>query len=118
MNMKQANPTSNSKSTKSSLRKSQSGLPATTEMALTSDQVMRATVDASRMLPADVMTLQRTMGTRAGGQLIGGNATPPQHQAPLVQPKMTVGPAADAYEIEADKIADQIARSPAPPTPS
>src|SRR4051812_39751421 len=105
MTEKQAKPTSDPKSTKSTNGPSQNDLAATTETPLTGDQVARATVDASRLMPADVMMLQRSIGNHAVGQLLGRKATP-------LQRKVTVGPAGDAYEIQANKIANQVVRSP------
>ena len=49
---------------------------------------------------ADILALQRTMGNRAVTRLI--------------QAKLTVGPAGDQYEQEADQVAEQVMRMPAP----
>ena len=113
MNKKQAIPTPNFLAANVVRRKSQSSFAPTTEKALTHDQVSRATVDASRMLPTDVMQLQSTIGNRAVHQLLGQHTTPSQPHSAIVQAKLAVGPARDAYEIEADKIANQVVRSPA-----
>jgi hypothetical protein len=53
---------------------------------------------------ADILTLQRTMGNRAVTRLI--------------QAKLTVGPAGDQYEQEADQVAEQVMRMPAVPQPA
>jgi hypothetical protein len=80
-----------------------------------SDPVQRATVDPSRLRPADVLTLQRVTGNQAVTRLLGRAA-----YAPRVQFKLMVGPAGDAYEQEADRVAEQVvgeqrtASSPAP----
>ncbi len=88
-------------------------------MTLTGDQIARAVAQPRRLLPDDVLALQRTIGNQAVLQLLQRQAsTPPYRPAALqplgVQPKLTVGPARDAYEIEADQIANQVARMPAP----
>lgn len=53
--------------------------------------------------PADILALQRTVGNRAVTRLI--------------QTKLTVGPAGDQYEQEADRVAAQVMRMPAVPRP-
>ncbi len=54
-------------------------------------------------LPADILALQRTVGNRAVTRLI--------------QTKLTVGPAGDQYEQEADRVAAQVMRMPSVPPP-
>jgi len=50
----------------------------------------------------DVMQLQRSIGNRAVGQLLSGNA------GQLIQPKLTINPPGDKYEQEADRAARQV----------
>jgi len=78
MTEKQSKPTSDSKSSKSTGVQPQNNLAPTTETSLTGDQVARATVDARRLMAGDVMMLQRSIGNRAVGQLLGQKATSPQ----------------------------------------
>jgi len=59
--------------------------------------------------PGEVVRLQRTVGNRAVDQLIQGKA-----RAGSLQAKLTVGPAKDAFEMEADRVAAQVMNSPAP----
>jgi len=56
--------------------------------------VQRAIADPSHASPADILALQRAAGNRAVTRLI--------------QAKLTVGPAGDRYEQEADRVADQV----------
>jgi Domain of unknown function (DUF4157) len=58
--------------------------------------MQRAVEDSRSLTQADVFHLQRTIGNRAVGQLLRG------------QPKLTVGPARDNYEREADRVAAQV----------
>ena len=115
MDKKQAAPTSASKSTQDAARKRAAGSGDLMGGALSAEQIGRATVDARRLLPGDMLRLQRTIGNRALAQLLGRDAASPARAPEVVQPKLTVGPASDAYEIEADQIAEQVVRSPAPP---
>jgi len=62
--------------------------------------------------PADVRRLQQTLGNRAVGQLL---QRPPAPQAPAIQAKLLVNAPADAYEQEADRMADQVMRRPTVP---
>ncbi|MBN1136787.1 MAG: DUF4157 domain-containing protein [Anaerolineae bacterium] len=64
--------------------------------------VQRAVQDAARARPADILALQRAAGNRATSRLI--------------QAKLTVGPARDSYEQEADRVAEQVLSMPAPMT--
>ena len=75
--------------------------PAALQRALTQPQSAR---------PSDILALQRTCGNQAVQQLLLRHA---------VQAKLTVGPAGDHYEQEADRVADQVMRlPPLPATPS
>jgi hypothetical protein len=56
--------------------------------------LQRAIADPGRARPADILGLQRAAGNRAVTRLI--------------QAKLTVGPAGDKYEQEADRVADQV----------
>lgn len=56
--------------------------------------------------PADILSLQRQVGNRAVESLFARHA---------LQPKLTVGPAGDHYEQEADRVAAQVLSMPAPP---
>ena len=56
--------------------------------------LQRALGDPTQLRPADVLYLQRTIGNRATGRLL--------------QAKLTLGPAGDKYEQEADRTAKQV----------
>ena len=58
--------------------------------------------------PGQVIRLQRVAGNRAVGQLIQQKARPG-----VVQAKLTVGPAKDAFEQEADRVAAAVVNAPA-----
>lgn len=58
---------------------------------------------------SQVIRLQQTVGNRATKQLIQQKA-----RAGSIQTKLTVGPAHDAYEQEADRVAAQVMNTPAP----
>jgi hypothetical protein len=60
----------------------------------------RALTGVGRARPADILALQRTVGNRAVSRLI--------------QTKLTVGPAGDRYEQEADHVAEQVLTMPLP----
>jgi hypothetical protein len=60
----------------------------------------RAVADLHLTRPADVLALQRLVGNQAAQRLI--------------QAKITVGPAGDQYEQEADRVAGQVMTMPAP----
>jgi len=61
----------------------------------------QAITDLAAASPAAVLALQQ----RAGNRAVRG----------LVQAKLTVGPAGDQYEQEADRVAGEVLASPAPP---
>ena len=56
--------------------------------------LQRAIASPGPARPSDVLTLQRTVGNQA--------------VAHLIQTKLTVGPAHDRYEQEADRVAEQV----------
>jgi pimeloyl-ACP methyl ester carboxylesterase len=56
--------------------------------------LQRAIADPGQAAPADILALQRVAGNQAVTRLI--------------QAKLTVGPAGDGYEQEADRVADQV----------
>ena len=57
--------------------------------------------------------LQRTIGLRAAQRMLGI----PSPFAGPIQAKLTVGPAGDQYEQEADRVAKQVVAAPAPAAP-
>jgi hypothetical protein len=67
---------------------------------------------AGGMTPADVAALQRTVGNRVANQVLTtrGRGRPTARTAPAIplQAKLAVNPPGDAYEREADQVADQI----------
>ncbi len=71
--------------------------------------VQRTQLGAGALSAGDLLALQRSIGNRAVARLVGAQrsaaapATPP-----LIQAKLQVGPANDAYEQEADRIADSV----------
>ncbi len=71
----------------------QSGPTASTELSSPLD-LQRAIADPRAASPRDILTLQRLAGNRA--------------VARLIQAKLTVGPAGDKYEQEADRVAEQV----------
>ena len=83
-------------------------LALTDEDILLRTAVQRAAVDPGRLRPADVLALQRAVGNQAVTRLLG-RTTP----APPIQFKLTVGPASDRYEQEADRVAGQVMNMPA-----
>src|SRR5262249_21997879 len=57
--------------------------------------------------PRDVLALQHAYGNRAVQRLIT-RQTGPRSDAPFIQATLTVGPADDPYEREADRVAAQV----------
>jgi hypothetical protein len=93
------------------------GLEQSGQMAVDPGQIQRK-LDARILSPANVLALQRSVGNRVVQRLLSQSDKAAQAQkAPLVQPKLMVGPAQDRYEQEADRIADQVMRTPSPKTP-
>ena len=70
--------------------------------------VQRALQDPTQASPAEILQLQQAAGNRAVSGLI---------QASLIQASLRVGPAGDAYEQEADRVAAQV-MSPTASTPA
>lgn len=54
---------------------------------------------------------------RLAAAVSDNSAAAKQGSAPLIQAKLTVGQPGDAYEQEADRVAEQVMRMPAPPEP-
>jgi hypothetical protein len=71
--------------------------------------IQHAQLDPKLLSSANFLQLQRTTGNRAVGQLLSG--TKPL----LIQAKLTVGPANDAYEQEANRVAAQVMATPTTP---
>ena len=71
------------------------------------DTVQRAVVAPHLLKPANVLALQRAAGNHAVTRWLGRVSA-----APFVQFKLTVGAAHDAYEQEADLVADQVMSAP------
>ena len=63
----------------------------------------RTVLDPATARPAEILNLQKTYGNRAVSGLLAGQG----------QAKLMVGPAGDAYEQEADRVAAQVMRMPA-----
>jgi hypothetical protein len=61
-------------------------------------------VTPGNLRPADILQLQRSLGNRAVGALLGRNSP---SRLPI-QAKLTIGQPADKYEQEADRIAAQV----------
>jgi hypothetical protein len=70
-------------------------------------------MDISRLQPNQVLSLQRSIGNRAVQQMVTSS-----RNAPVIQPKLEVGPVGDRYEQEADRIAAQVVKMPAVPAPT
>jgi uncharacterized protein DUF4157 len=68
---------------------------------------------ASELSASDILALQRTIGNRAVQQLLSSQIHAPLASAttprPVIQAKLMVGPAANHYEQEADRIARKVA---------
>jgi hypothetical protein len=97
----------NAKQADSAVRKRQAAQPAVQELDLLQEQIPPLTqsvqsviLDPSGGRPADFLALQRMAGNRAVSRLI--------------QTKLTVGPAGDRYEQEADRVAEQVLTMPLP----
>ena len=81
-------------------------LQAVTVPAIPLPAVQRAIDRPSRASPADILALQRVAGNRAVSRLLTNAAARPP--SPGIQAKLTVGPAGDRYEQEADRVAEQV----------
>ena len=82
------------------------GLTPAPDLAL----LQRAIADPASARPADILALQRLAGNRAVTRLIQsfGKLPGPLARTGRVQAKLTVGPAGDRYEQEADRVAEQV----------
>gem|GEM_PF-2969816 len=69
--------------------------------------LQRAMADPRALSPRDVIRLQRAVGNQAVSHLLRRPGT-----GAAVQPKLTVGPAHDRYEQEADRVAAQVMSAP------
>jgi uncharacterized protein DUF4157 len=82
--------------------------------------LQRATSSSpSSLEPADILALQRTIGNRAVQRMLSG-PTRQTHVStssagPMIQAKLTIGPAGDQYEQEADRVARQVMSMDAQP---
>jgi len=68
--------------------------------------VQRAMAAPHALRPAELIAMQRTLGNRAVGAMLGRQP---------VQAKLIVNAPGDKYEREADRVAEQVMRMPAPP---
>ncbi|MBN2005843.1 MAG: DUF4157 domain-containing protein [Anaerolineae bacterium] len=62
----------------------------------------------------------RTQGNRHVQQLVSGMSGPASHKTPIaagIQTQMSVSQPGDAFELEADRVADEVMRMPAQATP-
>jgi hypothetical protein len=76
--------------------------------------IQRALDDPSSLTAVDGAHLQRSIGNRAVGQILAASAAAKRAAnpgAPAIQTKLTLGPAHDKYEQEADRTAKQVMRS-------
>jgi hypothetical protein len=70
-------------------------------------------MDISRLQPNQVLSLQRSIGNRAVQKMVTSS-----RNAPVIQPKLELGPVGDRYEQEADRVAAQVMKMPATPPPT
>nr|BAG82745.1 hypothetical protein [uncultured bacterium] len=72
-------------------------------------------VNTAALTPQSVLALQRTAGNQAVNRLLqtSSPSSTTRSAMPVIQTKLKVGPVDDAYEQEADRIADQVVRQPA-----
>jgi hypothetical protein len=75
--------------------------------------IQRALDDPSSLTAVDGAHLQRSIGNRAVGQMLAASSAKraANPDAPVIQTKLTLGPAGDKYEQEADRTAKQVMRS-------
>lgn len=64
-----------------------------------------------------LLQLQHLHGNRYVQQVLGHFRRGPNPRAPVIQPKLVVGPADDRYERAADQVAEQVMRRPARSAP-
>ncbi|HOU12862.1 MAG TPA: DUF4157 domain-containing protein [Anaerolineae bacterium] len=75
--------------------------PVEQELAIAPQQINPGTIQhPEQATPGEILKLQRAAGNRT----VSG----------LIQAKLKVGPVGDQYEREADRVADQVMRTPAP----
>ena len=67
----------------------------------------RAKLDMGLLAPAEILTLQRTIGNQGVLRLLAG-ARQRQRNGEALQAKLTTGAPDDVYEKEADSVADQV----------
>jgi|GEM_PF-4725262 len=65
--------------------------------------------------PVDILALQRTVGNRAVGRILAGRPDSSARGSVTIQAKLSVGPAGDKYEQEADRVARQVMSMDAQP---
>ena len=70
--------------------------------------IQRAALAHESLRPAEVVRMQQTLGNRAVGELLGRSSS----LRPRIQAKLTVNAPADEYELEADRVAEQVMRMP------
>jgi hypothetical protein len=71
--------------------------------------LQRAALAPASLRPADILRLQQTIGNRAVARLLS-QLSPARS---LIQAKLTVNAPGDKYELEADRMAEQVMRMPA-----
>lgn len=69
---------------------------------------------ASELSASDILSLQRTAGNRAVGQILAQRIQHHQQGRLTIQAKLTVGAADDHYEREADRVAATVVQTSAP----
>jgi hypothetical protein len=85
------------------------GTAVSIEPTLQHGQVQRAIAQPSALTTRDVMALQRTIGNQAVQRLLNQNSSRTSTgNAATIQTKLTVGPAQDRYEREADQVAARV----------
>lgn len=101
---------SDSKQSKTSSPKRQAAKPAPVASALEQSpmEMQQAIGDPGAASPSAILQLQRVAGNRAVQRLLASRK---------VQAKLTVGPAGDKYEREADRVAAEVMRSSEPTPP-
>jgi hypothetical protein len=76
--------------------------------------LQRALADPEAASPEAILRLQRVAGNRAVSSLLDGSSGDTSHDTPRIQFKLTVGPAGDEYEQEANRLASEVMRMPDP----
>jgi len=70
--------------------------------------IQKTKLDPKTLTPRDMLQLQRTIGNRVVSKLLSGAKS-----RLVVQTKLTMGPAHDVYEQEADRVATQVVHASA-----